>query len=124
MPQSLDASLRLLVHTWGPLGIGELFGAGLGAGLGVERAGPAMVAHILDPTIDVFARRLARHVDAGELPASLDTRLAAFSLVSPVLLALLREHQLGGGARLDLDALVTTQVSSFLTAWAQRVEES
>lgn len=122
---SLSSSLRLLVHIWTTLEVGALFHTGLLAGLGITPMGPVFLEHILDPTIDGFARRLERHIDSGEL-VPMDTRTAALSLVGPILLALLHQHQLGGAHSrpIDLDALVMFQVTAFLGTWAVRVEES
>ncbi|MEM9455316.1 MAG: TetR/AcrR family transcriptional regulator C-terminal ligand-binding domain-containing protein [Myxococcota bacterium] len=116
---ALVATLRYLVDGWVNYGVGRLNALGIGAGLDHERLGPAYVAELLEPLLQSFEARLARHVASGELAVP-SLRVAALQLVSPLVMALLHQHQLGGHAcrPLDVDALVEPHVDAFLRIYA------
>lgn len=99
-------------------GVGNLFSFGLTAGLGNANVGPAFVGQVLEPTLVALEERLVVHRARGEL-APCDTRLAALSLVSPVLVALLHQFPLGGATcrPLDVQAVIGEQVERFVRAY-------
>lgn len=117
---SLLTVLRYLVDGWEQYGVGTLNAVGLGAGLGEASLGPVYIEQMLEPTLQGFEARLARHVATGELVAA-DLRLAALQLVGPLILALLHQHQLGGRAcrPLDVPTLIEAQVDAFLRLYGQ-----
>lgn len=91
---------------------------GLAVGLGDAVAGPAFLGSHLEPMVGAVERRLSRHVERGDLPAC-DVRVAALSMVSPLLVVVLHQRSLGGcGLRpIDLDAFVNELSERFLRAW-------
>lgn len=109
---------ELLLVGWRQFGVGRLFEMSLAEGLGSGTRGPATVTHVLEPTLQAVEVLLTRLVERGALPP-LEPRVAALSLVSPVLLALLHQDGLfGSGCReLDVPAFVRTHVDSWLRGY-------
>lgn len=116
--ESLGWLLRFTVEGWRQ-GVGAIHQLGLTAGLGDGALGPAYVNELLEPMLQAFEARIARHVAAGDL-GPCDVRHAAIALISPVLVALLHQQALGGaGCRpLDLGRLLDDHVDRFLRAYA------
>lgn len=114
---SLRWYLEELVRVWSVYGVGPMIAMGLSVGLSVPGTGPATVDALLEPVLQAAERRLAMHIAAGELPMC-EVRLAALQLVSPVLLALLHQHSLGGRAcrPLDLQVVVDDVLRQFFAA--------
>jgi AcrR family transcriptional regulator len=76
-------------------GLGEVHTVGLTEGLRDPVVGPGFVSLVLEPSIEALQRRLDAHVAAGEMRA-VDTRHAALVLLSPVVLLMLHQRELGG----------------------------
>ena len=74
----------------------------LALGLESEDRGPTFLTGLLEPVLEAAEQLLTAHVDAGDLP-SCDVRAVALSLVSPVVLALLHQDDLGGAHTRHLD---------------------
>lgn len=70
---------------------------GLGEGFADRSAGSAYLSHVLEPILGAIAARLEAHVALGEM-RQVDPRFAAIALLSPVLVAHLHQHALGGAA--------------------------
>ena len=68
---------------------------GLGEGLADGSVGSAYLAHVLEPILGSIAVRLGVHMAQGEM-RQVDARFAAIALLSPVLVAHLHQHALGG----------------------------
>lgn len=119
LADSLAAVEARLRAGWGH-GLGTLFGAALTHGLGHAARGPAVVDHVLEPTLQALEARLAVHHARGELPP-LDLRAAALTFLSPLLLALLHQQGLGGAAcrPLDLDAFADAHLHGWLSGWCR-----
>jgi AcrR family transcriptional regulator len=98
--------------------LGGLMATGLVEGLLDSRSGPAFVRTMLEPTVEAVAERLRRHQEAGEMRA-IDPRHAALMLVSPLLLAVHHQHQLGGAEThpLDLAAFARDHTEAFVRAF-------
>jgi len=107
--ETLPALLLGTVLAWRRFGLGRVFAGGLALGLGSSRRGPSFVSELLEPFLQAVASLLAEHGRRGDLPAQDERqrRAAALALVSPVVLALLHQDNLGGdGVRpLDVEAL-------------------
>lgn len=118
---SLMAMLRALLEGWRDFGVGQLYGTGLAMGLHHGVLGPAYVEQLLEPLLQAVEARLAQHRSWGEL-GDHDIRFAALALASPVVLALLHQHGLGGQAcrPLDLEAFVRAHVDGFVRAYGTR----
>lgn len=125
----LEASVRAAVEeiaaAWVPF-IGRLFTAGMGAGLFDEHAGPGYLDGILEPTTQALEARLRTHAERGELAIApsdgLGLRVAALQLLSPLVVALMHQHALGGTRcrPLDMDAFVRRHVDVYLRGYAVR----
>jgi len=123
----LDASLlglaRGLAAAWVHHGVGQLFTAGMSAGLFDDDAGRGYLDGVLEPTVRALEARLTVHALRRE--ASLDptdeleVRAAALAFLSPVLVALIHQHGLGGSIcrPLDLDAFIEAHVSRFVRGY-------
>lgn len=100
-------------------GLGEVHSLGLVEGLGNETVGPMFVKLVLEPSIAALQRRLDAHVRIGEMRA-IDTRHAALSLLSPIVVAMLHQAELGGRADhpLDPESLVETIAEGFVRGHA------
>jgi AcrR family transcriptional regulator len=115
--------LRMLVGQivlgWTPEGLGGLHRSGISEGLGSESLGPAYIANILEPTVDVVERMLAIWRERGEVEVE-DLRTAALGLLAPVVLALLHQRGLGGHRcrPLDFESYLDHHVAGFLRGYA------
>lgn len=77
------------------LGAARTLMMGLIEGLGSPRLGASYLQDMFDPFIRALGERLALHVARGEM-RPVDTRMAALSLASPLLLAALHQRELQG----------------------------
>ena len=116
--ESLSWFLASLVKAWTEFGVGRMVGSGLAFGMHHQSLGPAFVNELLEPTLQSCEKRIARHVERGELP-EVDVRHAALALVTPVLLGLIHQDSLGGAAcrPLDLDAFVADHLERWFLGW-------
>jgi AcrR family transcriptional regulator len=116
---SLEALLRRLAEVWTRFGAGKMQAFGLAVGLGHDELGPAYLVAVLEPILQAAEARIARHVASGEI-ARVDLRLAAIELMSPLVVVLLHQFELGGGGcrPLDLDAFIGNHLDTFLRAHA------
>lgn len=116
--ESLAEFLRLLLiglrH-----GVLDIHTVGLAVGMRDQVVGPAYLNEILEPMLQAVEGRLAHHQQRGELRAA-NLRIAALSLVSPLLLAALHQHGLCGDTvrPLSLDDLAAELLQTFLRAYA------
>lgn len=117
--EALTALLRFTALGWERFGVGDIFRCGLGLGLGHERLGPAYIDHLLEPMLQAFEQRLALHKERGELVQGLELRSGALILLSPLMMALIHQRELGGRKRrpLDLEQLIKSQVEAFMKAY-------
>jgi AcrR family transcriptional regulator len=99
-------------------GLAELHALGLRAGLKNPVLGPVYLVEVLEPSLVALEARLQRHALRGELKTE-NSRLAALQLLSPLLLAVLHQRELGGTKcrPLKLHALLKPHVDSFVRAW-------
>jgi AcrR family transcriptional regulator len=104
-----------------PVKLGDVFAVSLAEGLLDGRIGPAALEHVVDPSLEVLQARLAGHIEAGEMIPT-DTRAAALMLLSPLLLVILHQHQMGGAdcSPADLDAIAHEVCTAFVRAYAAR----
>jgi hypothetical protein len=74
---------------------------------------------VLEPSLVTLEARLQRHAARGELRHE-NARLAALQLLSPVLLAVLHQRELGGAQcrPLDLSTFIEPHVDAFVRAWS------
>jgi AcrR family transcriptional regulator len=104
-----------LVMTFRRFQMGRLFAAALSLGLGHARFGPGFLENFLEPALGhaealLKALREARQLSPG------DDRARALSLVTPMVMALLHQDELGGqrARPLDVDAFVAQHLKTFL----------
>jgi len=119
--QSLGWFLDYLLRGLTDGGVADLHELGLAAGFRDQALGPAYLNHILEPTLQALEARLARHLAAGDL-VPCDLRVAAVTLLAPVLVAVLHQHSLGGTRcrPLDLEGFVAEHFEGFLRAYEQK----
>ncbi len=100
-------------------GLGDVLSNGLSLGLRDPTVGPAFLETMLEPILQSLEARLAWHQQKGEL-APCDTRVAALSLVAPLVLGALHQRGLCGDRvrPLSLTALVDELVTRFVKAYA------
>lgn len=99
-------------------GVGEVHTVGLTEGLRHPIIGPGFVDRVLEPSINAVRRRLDAHVEAGEM-RDVDTRHAALTLLSPVVLLMLHQRELGGSSAypVELDSFLDNQADGFVRAY-------
>ncbi len=116
-PESLRWFLGYLVEGWSR-GVGRAHEVGLTEGIGDAALGPAYLRMLLEPTLHSAEARIALHMARGEI-GPCDVRVAAVELVAPLVLVLLHQRALGGGAvrHLDVDAYLDEHVARFLRAF-------
>lgn len=114
--QSLVELLLGTVDAWRRFGVGRLFAASLALSLEREGRGPAFLEGLLEPILHSAEILLRDHVASGRLPIC-DERAVALSLVSPVVLALLHQDNLGGASTrpLDVEQFAVAHVHLVLT---------
>lgn len=120
-PDFESSVLDLLSYIVNGLSFGrviELHSVGLAEGLTNPMLGPAYLQSILEPTLAAAEERLQAHIGKGQM-RPVDVRSAALSLVSPVLLAVLHQRDLGGKAVrcLDVDEFVAAHGAAFVKAY-------
>jgi AcrR family transcriptional regulator len=96
----------------------ELHVVGLTEGLTNPELGPVYLQSILEPSLVAAEARLRLHIERGEMRDT-DVRGAALMLLSPVILAMLHQRDLGGEKVrcLDVDAFVGTHADAFIRAY-------
>lgn len=99
-------------------GLGDVLATGMALGMRDRTVGPAVVNHLLEPILQSVEARLESHIRRGELPAC-NVRIAALSLVSPLVLGALHQGALCGNTvrPLAIEELINEVVSRFMTAY-------
>lgn len=99
---------------------GDALAASLAESLADPAISPAALTYVIDPALDALAARLQRHVDSGEMIHT-DLRAAALMLLSPLLVAVLHQDQMGGRAsrRLELARLAEQAAQAFVRAYGR-----
>jgi len=112
-PQAIREALEYVVVAWRDYGLGRLHRVGLQVGLAEATTGRAYLQHALEPLLDAFEALLSRLQEEGLLAADREPRPTAIVVVSPLWMALLHQHALGGleGHAIDLGALIDEVVS-------------
>jgi AcrR family transcriptional regulator len=107
-------SIRL-VMTFRRFHLGNIFAAGLALGLGHARFGPGFLENLLEPSLRHAEALLKALREAHRLSPG-DDRARALTLVTPIVMALLHQDELGGqhARPLDVDAFVALHLQTFL----------
>jgi AcrR family transcriptional regulator len=115
---SLRTFLANVARAWADGSVGALHRIGLTEGLRDGGSGLRYLEDVLEPTLQSLEHRLAQHIEQGTMRAA-DTRHAALVLLSPVILALLHQHDLGGTRcrPLDIASVIDAQVDVFCRAF-------
>jgi AcrR family transcriptional regulator len=118
---SLRTFLMGVVRGWVDGNVGALHRIGLAEGLRNGESGIQYLNQVLEPTLQALEQRLAKHIARGDMIEA-DTRHAALLLLSPVVLGLLHQHDLGGTRcrPLDLTTVIEAQVDVFVRAYEPR----
>ena len=103
-------------------GVGDILGIGLAESITNTKFGPLFIKTNLEPLIAAAAERLREHQSRGEMQTDVDARSAALTLVSPVVLAYLHQHHLGGRDcyPLDLEAFQQQHAAFFISAYGKQ----
>lgn len=123
---SLRAMALELAGAWREFGVGALFAAGMAAGVADPAAGPGYLDGVLEPTMRAVEQRLRVHAERGELRMAagedFEIRTAALAFLSPVIVALLHQHDLSGARcrPLDIPAFLERHVERFVEAYRAR----
>lgn len=119
---SLREVLERIARGWTSGFLGSLHRIGLSEGLRHRTTALDYLVDVLEPTLQALERRLQLSIEHGLIIAC-DTRHAALALVSPLLLALLHQHDLGGTRcrPLSVPALIDEQVRMFARAYRKEV---
>jgi AcrR family transcriptional regulator len=114
----LKSFLQRVVIGWTEGQVGALHRIGLAEGLRSPATALAYLADILEPTLQALEQRLRVDAERGVI-VECDTRHAALMLLSPILLALLHQHDLGGTRcrPLAIPALIDEHVRVFARAY-------
>jgi len=124
--ESIESSLRdvleRIARGWTSGFLGSLHRIGLSEGLRHSTTALDYLVDVLEPTLQALEKRLQASIEQG-LIIECDTRHAALALVSPLLLALLHQHDLGGTRcrPLSVPALIDQQVRMFSRAYRKDV---
>lgn len=115
---SLQAFLLRVAQGWTQGFVGSLHRIGLAEGLRNSRTALDYLNDVLEPTLQALEERLSNYAARGMI-VGCDTRHAALMLLSPLLLALLHQHDLGGTRcrPLAIPALIDEHVKVFVRAY-------
>jgi len=118
----LDVSIREAADmAWRALtqyGVADALAMGMVEAMRNDLLGPVFIRTMFEPFVISLTERLDAHVSRGEM-RSVDTRMAALALASPLLLGALHQGQLGGARDYPLDgeAFLDHVVEGFLRAY-------
>jgi AcrR family transcriptional regulator len=118
LEHSLRQLLASVVRGWIEGQVGLLHRIGLAEGLRNPTTGLDYLVEVLEPVLQAVEQRLGIHIEHGHMRPA-DTRHAALLLLSPVILALLHQHDLGGTRcrPLEVPALIDEHVRIFARAY-------
>jgi hypothetical protein len=115
---ALASFLQRVVKGWTTGQVGSLHRIGLAEGLRNPGTGLDYLVDVLEPTLQALETRLRGYVAQGVV-VDCDPRHAGLMLLSPIILALLHQHDLGGTRcrPLDINALIDEHVRVFARAY-------
>lgn len=119
--QSIKDYVNFTVIGFRNLELTDIHALGLAEGLNHPNIGEAYLLHLLEPTLEALATRLAAHQERGEMIENVEVRYAAMSLLSPLLVAALHQYALGGNKihRLEMDEFAKVHTEAFVRAYGK-----
>ena len=119
---SINQALKHLLTGLLDYDVGDLVSLGLLEGINNEAIGPTFVEEGLEPIIQSAMQRLESHQLRGEMRSDVDLRIAAISLVSPLLIAYLHQTNLGGREThpMELGAIADQVCDTFVRAYSAK----
>ncbi len=123
LTHSLKKVATDLASAWVPFGVGKVFSQGLSVGLFDSVAGPGYLDGVLEPTVLAMEARLKVHAFRKEIDLEptneFQVRTAALAFLSPLLVALIHQHGLGGTQcrPLDIDRFIEEHIRRFVAAY-------
>lgn len=102
--------------------LGDMFAATLAEGLADPQISPLALNNLVDPAVDALVARLREHVARGEMVET-DLRTAALVLLSPLLMAVFHQDQLGGrtARHMELGRLADEVAAAFVRAYGVEI---
>lgn len=118
LEQTIKVFMQRVVRGWTQGYVGTLHRIGLAEGLRHHGTALDYLLDVLEPTLQALEVRLQAYASRG-LMAECDPRHAALMLISPLLMVLLHQHDLGGTRcrPLSLESFVDEHVKVFLRAY-------
>lgn len=115
----LRGVLNRIAQGWTQGHVGALHRIGLSEGLRNPNTALAYLLDVLEPTLQALEERLTAYRDLGTIREDTLPRHAALALLSPIVLALLHQIDLGGTRcrPLELPALIDQHVAMFVRAY-------
>jgi len=100
--------------------LGDIYAIGFVEGIRNESIGSATVHQLLEPTIDAVAQRLERHQSLEQMRPEILARHAAVLLLSPMIVILLHQNELGGKQThpAEMAGFINDHVAAFVRAHA------
>jgi AcrR family transcriptional regulator len=119
--RSLLDFLKGFSMAWVKHDVGRMYASTFSLGLAHQQVGFGFVSHVLEPVLQTGETMLRQHAERGELRLD-DVRHASLMFLSPVVLALLHQHNLDGARcrPLDLGKMLETHVDAFLRAFGTK----
>lgn len=123
--QSIAAALAHLSTGLEDYDVGDLLGVGLAEGIDHDKLGPVFVEEGLEPIIQAAMARLQVHQARGEMRPDSDVRVAALSLISPLLIGYLHQTSLNGKAAypMDMEQLHQQICEAFVRGYGTQAEQ-
>lgn len=117
----LTGVLQRIVIGWTQGNVGALHRIGLSEGLRNPGTALHYLMDVLEPTLQALEKRLEAYRDRGAIRADMQPRHASLALLSPLVLALLHQVDLGGTRcrPLAVPDLIVEHVAMFVRAYGR-----
>ncbi|MFN3198483.1 MAG: TetR/AcrR family transcriptional regulator [Bradymonadia bacterium] len=115
---SLWWSADFLIKGWRMFGVGRIHATGIELGLGHTTRGPGYLDGLYEPLQQALEARMRHHMNQGHLREG-EPRVMALCFLSPLLMALLHQDELGGHAcrPLDFNLFLREHIDGFMRGW-------
>lgn len=120
--QGIRRALTMILQGWTD-GMNHLFNVALIGGLDNDKRGPAVVEHLLEPSLNALGDLLDEYAAQGVFEVA-DTRTSSLMVLSPLYFQLLHQHNLSGASQYpaDIDAFVEQHITLIIRAHQPRAD--